>query len=429
MKKALVVAVAFVSASVSLFAQESLSREQSVQRALESNRELVAARVQVEEAKARLQQAGLWPNPELEVGGLLGDPFTSAGEYALAATVSQPFSISGRIGARKGLARVDIERTVAGVAELERGVVGKVRRAFTTYFAVEEQIKLQMFLIGLNDELLGATKAALERAQVSAKDVNAILIASQQARQRLEVLKAQRRSRLIELNTLMGQTPDHDFVAVGELELQPLPESSTLALDQVLTHRPDFVAAQLDVALARSQQRLAKAERLDDWRIGAGYERDQSVIDGAPRQSADQFLGLKLTIPLPWFDRKQGRVRETIALEDREQKTVEALRVQIAQEVADSLNQVNTLAPLLLSYQDGLLKRAEDNVKLVEDGYRQGLTGIVEVIQSRQQFAELKSSYIDTLREYDEALVDLEIAAGLFPSTIQFSQPTEVKRP
>ncbi|MBI4530410.1 MAG: hypothetical protein HY709_02710, partial [Candidatus Latescibacteria bacterium] len=41
-----------------------------------------------------------------------------------------------------------------------------------------------------------------------------------------------------------------------------------------------------------------------------------------------------------------------------------------------------------------------------------------EVIQSRQQFAELTSSYIDTLREYRLALIDLEIAVGIFPSTI-----------
>ena len=90
---------------------------------------------------------------------------------------------------------------------------------------------------------------------------------------------------------------------------------------------------------------------------------------------------------------------------------------------------MKTLAPLLESYSPEILKRAEDNVKLVENGYRQGQVNIVEVIQSRQQFAELKSSYIDTLREYQEGLIDLDIAAGIFPSTIKFRQSTEVKKP
>lgn len=425
----LVMAVAILSASVSVLAQDYLTLDAAEKGALEGNRELVAARVRVEEAKARLQQAGLWPNPELELGGRFDSAFYRGGEYGVAATISQPISISGRIAAQKEVARVDIQRTSAEIADLERRVVGEVRRVFTEVFAVEEQIKLQKFLIGLNEELLAATKAALERAQLSEKDVNAILIALQQAQQKQIVLETQRRSRMLELNKLLGNVPEFEFVVVGKLELRSLPEPSALTLENALARRPDFIATQLDVDATKAEQRLTRAERLADWRIGAGYEQDRSVVDGAPPQQVDQFLAVKLSIPLPLFDRKQGRIRETQALEDRAGKTVEALRTQIARELAESLYRVQTLAPLLASYQGGLLKRAEDNVKLVEDGYRQGLTNIVEVIQSRQQFAELQSSYIDTLREYQEALFDLEIAAGIFPSTIQLDRPAEVNKP
>jgi outer membrane protein TolC len=66
-----------------------------------------------------------------------------------------------------------------------------------------------------------------------------------------------------------------------------------------------------------------------------------------------------------------------------------------------------------------------DNVKLVESGYRQGLTGITEVIQSRQQFANLKSSYINAIRDYQIALNDLQISTGTYPSTINFNETGE----
>ena len=46
------------------------------------------------------------------------------------------------------------------------------------------------------------------------------------------------------------------------------------------------------------------------------------------------------------------------------------------------------------------------------------ITSIVEVMQSRQQFAELKSSYIETLKDYQQAVIDLEIASGIFPSKL-----------
>ncbi len=410
-------AAVVAATNVSAFDQQSLTLDAAVERALANNRELAAARVRVEEARARLAQAGLWPNPELELEGRFDSAFNNEGEHDFAAGVNQPFSVSGRVGAQQSVARVDIERTFAEVADLERRVVSDVRRAFSDSLAVEEQIKLHKFLIGLNEELLTATKAALERGQVSEKDVNAIQIALQQAQQRQKILETQRRSRLLELNKLMGQPAEREFALAGELQLQVLADMSAFTLEKALTRRPDFAAAQLDVNSAKAEQRLAKAERFEDWKIGAGYEREKSVIDGAPPQNVDQFVGLKLSIPLPVFDRKQGRIRETVALEDRAQKTVEALKLQIAQELADAQQRVKTLAPLLESYTPEVLKRAEDNVKLVEQGYRQGLASIVEVIQSRQQFTELKSSYIDTLREYQEAVIELEIAAGIFPRT------------
>jgi outer membrane protein TolC len=86
---------------------------------------------------------------------------------------------------------------------------------------------------------------------------------------------------------------------------------------------------------------------------------------------------------------------------------------------------VSTLSALLETYRSGILKTAEDNVRLVEGGYKQGLTGITEVIQSRQQFATLKSSYINTVRDYEIALNDLQIATGNYPSTITLDKREE----
>src|SRR5450830_966441 len=126
--------------------RQSLTLEQAVQNAVANNRELAAARVRIEEAKARLQQAGLWPNPELELAGRFDNAFDNEGEHTVAAAVNQPFSVSGRVGAQKSVAQVDIERALVEVADLERRTAGAVRTAFTELIAIEEQLKLQQFL-------------------------------------------------------------------------------------------------------------------------------------------------------------------------------------------------------------------------------------------------------------------------------------------
>jgi cobalt-zinc-cadmium efflux system outer membrane protein len=390
----------------------ALTQEQAVQNALANNRELAAARVRVEEAKARLMQASLWPNPELELGGRFDSAFGDEGEYGYAATINQPFSIGGRVGARKSVARVQIERVQSDVRDLECRTAAAVRTEFAELFAIQAQAQLQTFMVGLNDGLLAATQQAQGRGQATENDINTLLIVRQQAAQKLARLETQVHSRLLRLNRLMGQPPQYEFIAADESTLPAQSDLSAFTLERALRQRPDFAAAQLDAVLARDEQGLAKAERFEDWRIGVGYEQEHSVVDGAPPQQTDRFVGMKLTIPRPLFDRKQGRIRETIAMEDRTQKTVEALRIQIGQELADAQYRVKMLAPLLESYRDGLLESAEEQLKRIEDGYRSGLSSMADVIQSRRQFNDLKSSYIDTLRDYRFALIDLDSAMG-----------------
>lgn len=414
--RVLALVAALVGASSSGWAGEGLTVDEAVRRAVSNNPEIIAARAGLGEAEARIVQAGLWPNPEIELDGRFDSAFRNEGEHGFSAAVSQPFSVSGRIPAQIDAARLELELARAGVRDQERHVVASVRSTANAILGVDEQLDLQRFLIGLNRDLLDVTRAGVKSGQLSKKDANAIEIAVAQGEQREAIAEAAGRTQALELTRLLGRLPEGGPIALkGKLELGPAPDPARYAPATALEARPDRQAAVLQVALAQAQRAQAQAERIDDWRVGLAYERELSVVDGAPRQGADSFLGLRLSVPLPVFDRKQGRIAETVALEARARAALEAQRIQIEAELADAWNRVRTLGALLERYGPGVLRHAQDNVKLVETGYRQGLSNITEVIQSRQQFAELKSSYIDTLRDYNQARIDLDIAAGINP--------------
>src|SRR3970282_1608844 len=199
---------------------QSLAIDQAVDIALRENRDLRAARIQVEEARGRLTQAGVFPNPALESDFIFDSIFANEGERAFSAGISQPLPLSGRIGAQKRVARVDIKRTFADLADLERGLVRDVRRVFTELLAINEQIKLQDTLISLNNELVGAIKAGIKEGLASEKDLNAVAIALQQARQEKEVLIAKRKRKVLELNKLLGKPPTFSFLPHGRLEYE-----------------------------------------------------------------------------------------------------------------------------------------------------------------------------------------------------------------
>jgi cobalt-zinc-cadmium efflux system outer membrane protein len=399
---------------------QTLTIDQAVEIALKENRSLAAAKIQVEEARGRLKQAGLYPNPDLESSFGFDTIFANDGERNFSAGINQPIPLSGRIGAQKEVAGLNVNLTLSDIANSERLLVQNVRQTFIELLAIEEQLKLQETLISLNSELLKGIESGIKEGLASQQDFNAVAIALQQARQEKEVLTALRKSKILAINNLIGKPPSFNFTPEGSLTYEPLSDLNNYNIDTAFSQRPDVRLAELNIELAKADTRLAKASRFEDITAGIFYENDRLVLDSSGGQITDndQLIGMKVTIPLPVFDRKQGLIAEAQARENRAEENFSALKLTIGQEVSDALNRVTTLSKLLQTYQTGILRTAENNVKLVEDGFKQGLVGIADVIQSRQQFAALTSSYINSVRDYHIALNDLQVASGVYPNTI-----------
>ena len=399
---------------------QTLTIDQAVDIAIRENRDLIAARIQIEEARGRLKQAGLYPNPELESDFGIDTIFANDGERSFSIGINQPIPLSGRIGAQKKVASVDIKRTHADLTNIQRILARDVRLSFIELLTIEKQLKLQETLINLNSELLKGIDMGIKEGLASQQDLNAVAIALQQARQEKEVLIAQRKSNILKINNLIGKQPTFNFIPQGELAYEAVNDLSNYNIETAFAQRPDLKFAKLDVELAEADLKLAKALRFEDIKAGVFYGNDRLVLDSPVGRltDSDQLIGFKVTVPLPIFDRKQGLVAEAQAREKRAEENVEALKLTISQEVSDALNRVTTLSDLLETYQTGILKTAEDNVILVEDGFKQGLVAIVDVIQSRQQFAALTSSYINTVRNYYVSLNDLQISTGKYQTSI-----------
>ncbi|MAT38725.1 MAG: hypothetical protein CL946_03895 [Ectothiorhodospiraceae bacterium] len=352
---------------------QTLTIDQAVDIALKENRNLAAARMQVEEARGRLKQAGLYPNPDLESSFGFDTIFANDGERNFTAGINQPIPLSGRIGAQKEVANVNVNLTLSDIANSERLLVQNVRRTFIELLAIEEQLNLQETLTNLNSELRKGIEAGIKEGLASQQDLNAVAIALQQTRQEKVVLTALGKSKIYQINNLMGKPPGFKFTPLGKLDYESLKDLNDYSVGTAFSQRPDLRFAGLDIERAKADLKLAKALRYDDITAGVFYENDRLVFDSSGGQITDndQLIGFKLTIPIPIFDRKQGLIAEARSRENRAEENFRALKLTISQEVSDALNRVTTLSELLGTYQTGILRTAEDNVKLVEDGFKQ----------------------------------------------------------
>ena len=93
-------------------------------RALADNPELRAARAEVEAARGRLRQAGLRPNPMLDLGGQQN---VAGPDNNVTIGLTVPLDLNGRKEGRVGVAEREVEMKQAQVADRERRLVADVR--------------------------------------------------------------------------------------------------------------------------------------------------------------------------------------------------------------------------------------------------------------------------------------------------------------
>ncbi len=389
-----------------------------VARALADNPELRAVRLEVEAAEGRLKQAGLRPNPTLDLGGqkALGP------DNNLMAGVTLPLDLNGRKEGRVGVAEREVEIKRAQVRDRERRLRAEIRTKAGELLAAQRNLAVVDELLGVNREALGLLQervrqgatAPLEESllqvEVSRLDSSQRLLAG-----RVEVLAVQ-------LRALAGLPPDAALAVKGELAAPPLTMDRTVAISEALAARADLETARGEAAMATAQVRKERAEGRWDASINVGYQRQDFgfalnglTASGATRPIQDVFhyFGGGVSITLPIRNKNQGNIAAALATARAAERRVDAVMLTVRQEVVAALAQYTAAKSALGVYARGVRDAARRNLDVVKQTYQLGRTSLLDVIAEQRRFIEIEMGYTESLKQVYDAGVDLERAIGL----------------
>jgi outer membrane protein, heavy metal efflux system len=407
--------IAFVLTALALCLGNTcaLTLDQAVEKTLANNLDLRAAYYNLDIGRGKLIQAGLWPNPELEFAGNTERPFSSGNEHTYSSGFAQAFPISGRLAKAKRVARVDLAQALLEIRNRERLLIGEVQKDFLSALILRRQIAVRDEVKAANQELLDISEARLKRAEVSEVDVNLARTEVQRLQLENDLVRADLEARLMSLRQKLGLAPDAPLTVEGDLD-QIIGRFSERDAHLSAALRPDLRQIELGIDRTRAEIALARAEAWEDWRVGLDYSNDR-VVDDPSGLRTDQFLGLKLAIPLPLWNRNQGRVyaQQATALQARQE--VEALRLTIRTEIAAAAARVAQLKKATGLYSQTVLPLYKKNIDLLKQGYAQGLAEFSQLVQTQNQQALLRITYFDAQTQYGAALIDLETAAATNP--------------
>lgn len=390
----------------------NLTPESAVTTALAENRDLAAARFAIRQAEGRLKQAGLWPNPEFELGGKNDSAFANDGEYDFATGFKQRFPITGRLKKAKAVARVDVAMALAEVRNQERLLAGEALGLSRELLVTQEKLKANQEIQGVIQKVIEVSEKRLKVAEVSAADVNSAKLELQRLALAQATLSNQQEIASTTLNRLLGREPQTPLQMSGatsaEFDTNTVAEISR----QAIARRPDRQLAALGIDRAGAEIKLARAEKWEDWTVGFDYSRGVSKFDAPIGTKTDNFLGVGVSIPLPFWNRNQGRVSEAQATQQRAEAELAALDLRIATEAQTAENQMRRLLDILRQYREESIKLAEENIALLQKGYADGLVTITAVIQAQQQLTDLRLSYLESLAGFVRAKTEWETATA-----------------
>jgi outer membrane protein, heavy metal efflux system len=395
--------------------------DELVDQALRQNGEVAAARADVDAAIGRLRQAGLRPNPLLDLGGQQN---VSGSDNNVSVGVTVPLDLNGRKDGRIGMADRELAMKRAQLADRERKLRAEVRMKAGEALAAARNVQVTGDLLEVNRTGLGLVQERVRTGAIPPLEGNLMQVEVNRLDASRQMLESRREVLLLQLKALTGLSPDSALALRGELE-NPAPQiDRSIGVTRALAARPDLEAARTDVALAQARVRKEEADGRWDASVNVGYQRQETgfglngITDrGGTRPIQDVFhmVGGGVTITLPVRNRNQGNVQAAGAEVRAAERRREFLKLQIRQEVTAAFTQNDVARRSLELYARGVRDLARQNLDVVRQSHGLGRIPLLDVIAEQRRYIEIEMGYTDALKQAWDGAVEIERALGAGP--------------
>jgi len=363
-------------------------------------------------AEGLLKQAGLWSNPELEAEiEEFGWNAPGFSESELTVALSQEFELFGQRGARREVARKELQ-----AVEFETDVQAfdlylEAKRRFYRLVHAEEKLYLADESVQLAEDIIENITFRIERGAGLQSELLLAQIEQQRTMLRLEELKQRRKAAETRLAALWNGTPN---VTVVSADKEPdLTELVTLAesLQKYADSTRPLRHLQNRAEILRAQQSLAAAESRPTLTISGGVKRF------AADDSKSFLLGIGL--PLPLFNRNQG-ARESLRAQARSiEYEIERERFDVAATLRSHIIELRNMVQRHDILDSELLPKSEQAYRSLQKAYESGRLPYTQLLEAERSLVELRFEHNDILLALHEQVIELEAITGV---VLQFNK-------
>jgi outer membrane protein TolC len=396
--------------TVSDAAVQSLSVDDAVAAALESNPEIRVAVRRLSLAQMKTATARSLDDPMLMMRDWdtpLRRPW-DLNQAQLMVSLQQTFPSRLKRDQRAKVAQDDAGVAAFDLETLRQEVSAEVRKLCIGLMRNADEVHLQARQSSLLKEALAVALAQYTTGKAPQADVLRAQMALTRLSEQLIELEEEQDNARAQLNVLLGRPPDEAIEIAGSYALPGTLPSIEELEHTAIEHRPELAALRTQITKSRDDGKLTRLAMKPDFTVGLGY---MLMPTGSTARNA-YMAEVSMNLPGLNRERHDGEAKQADAATAVSQAELDARAATVFLEIRQAQIAVLAAGKRVKLYRDTLLPQAEASFKASTAAYQNNRAEFMSLIDAQNLLLDIQTATYKASAATDEGMAQLERAIG-----------------
>jgi len=373
--------------------------------ALERNPAILGAQSVIEQNEGRRTQAGAYPNPTIggsTGSGALRDPSTGTRTNEYGVTLHQTVEWPGMRAARKDAADAGLASATVGLDEAKLNLIAEVKQAFYELLLAERTVDLLQQNLEIVQEVARIVRARVRSGEGPQFEAVKAEVEVLKAKQEMTKAKNAVRVKLVGLDTLTAGALGSRYKVQGDFRLLRDRLDPEQMATRDLSQHP----------ILKRQGKLVEQAELTVTKERQGRVPNVTLFGGYAREVGREGVVAGVSLPTPLWYLQQGHIATALGTQRKEEAELIRAKNDLARAINQHAREAETAQEQILVYEEGLLKQAQEALRIAQLSFRQGASSHLDVLDAQRVQRQITVDYNLARFELSLALTRFERAVG-----------------
>ena len=373
--------------------------------ALERNPTIARAEGVIQQNEGGQVQAGAYPNPTISTQtarAALREPSsgTSLTEYGV--TLNQPVEWPGKRAARQHAADAGLAGATVGLDEAKLNLIAEVKAAFYALLLAERTVDLLQQNLEIVQDVARIVRARVRSGEGPQFEAVKADVEVLKAKQEMTKAKNVVRVKLVGLDTLTAGALGSRYKVQGDFRsLRDRLDPEQMATRNLSQH-----------PILKRQEKLVEQAEFTVDKERQGRVPNVTLFGGYAREIGREAVVAGVSLPTPLWYRQQGHIATALGTQRKEEAELIRIRNDLTRAINQHAREAETAQEQILVYEEGLLKEAQEALRIAQLSFRQGASSLLDVLDAQRVQRQITVDYNLARFELSLALTRFERAVG-----------------